>query len=443
MNDILDKAQAILEKHSLCDHCIGRQFALLGYGLEDQKRGETVKLFLTMKAHQQMLLGEKEGVRLLKIMATNGSTEMAVEILKKTKKRVGKRKECHLCEGKFKLLPELATNAVERLNSYEFRTFLVGVELPPEVEEREDEFKAEFGVKHGESMRNELSRELGKAISKATNKDADYKKPDILVVVNPFSRQVSIRSNPLYIAGRYRKTMRGIPQSEWICWVCGGKGCPRCNGTGRMYAESVEELIGKPVLERALGEDISLHAAGREDIDVRMLGRGRPFVIEVKKPKKRFLDLRDLSKAINTQALGKVKVSRLFLADKDLIRELKKAEATEKVYRTIVRFDRTISDDELEKLHTSLNNATIRQQTPRRVLHRRADRVREKHIYMAKIKRMAPDRAEIGIRCQGGLYIKELVTGDDGRTDPSVAKILQVGATPLKLDVLDVIIKGL
>ena len=29
-----------------------------------------------------------------------------------------------------------------------------------------------------------------------------------------------------------------------------------------------------------------LHAAGREDIDVRMLGQGRPFVIEFVNPKK-------------------------------------------------------------------------------------------------------------------------------------------------------------
>jgi tRNA pseudouridine synthase 10 len=29
-----------------------------------------------------------------------------------------------------------------------------------------------------------------------------------------------------------------------------------------------------------------LHAAGREDIDVRMLGTGRPFVFEIINPKK-------------------------------------------------------------------------------------------------------------------------------------------------------------
>jgi tRNA pseudouridine synthase 10 len=45
------------------------------------------------------------------------------------------------------------------------------------------------------------------------------------------------------------------------------------------------------------------------------------------------------------------------------------------------------------------------------------------------------------IHCQGGLYIKELITGDQGRTDPSVAKIIKSKATPLELDVQSVIMK--
>jgi tRNA pseudouridine synthase 10 len=44
------------------------------------------------------------------------------------------------------------------------------------------------------------------------------------------------------------------------------------------------------------------------------------------------------------------------------------------------------------------------------------------------------------IRCQGGLYVKELVTGDEGRTTPSVSEILKNKAKPIKLDVLNVII---
>jgi tRNA U54 and U55 pseudouridine synthase Pus10 len=35
--------------------------------------------------------------------------------------------------------------------------------------------------------------------------------------------------------------------------------------------------------------------------------------------------------------------------------------------------------------------------------------------------------------------VKELVTGDNGRTDPSVSKIIGVTAEPIELDVLNVL----
>jgi tRNA pseudouridine synthase 10 len=51
---------------------------------------------------------------------------------------------------------------------------------------------------------------------------------------------------------------------------------------------------------------------------------------------------------------------------------------------------------------------------------------------------LSPKKAQMKIRCQGGLYVKELVTGDEGRTIPSVSAILENKAKPLKLDVLKV-----
>ncbi len=440
--EILGKAQKMMEKHPLCNHCLGRQFALLGYRLDNQERGEALKLVLAMNGHQLALSRKKTGVSILKTLATNGSLDMATEILRKLKRRVGEKKECYLCEERFKHLNELVSNVLEKLKDYEYASFLVGIELPTEVEEKEDEFKAEFEVKHGESMRNEFSRDIGKRISKITQKPADYKKPNIVVLLNPFTEHITLNVNPMYIAGRYRKMARGIPQSKWICVRCRGKGCPRCDWTGKMYPESVEEIIANPTLEKTLGEKASFHAAGREDIDARMLGRGRPFVIEVKRPKRRFIDLQDLTQTINKQAMDKVKVLNLRFATKDTVRKLKKKEAAEKLYRAVVEFDRSISDEALEILEKALINAVVRQQTPIRVLHRRANRVREKHIYEAKIKRLAPNRVEMRVRCQGGLYIKELITGDEGRTDPNVARIVSAKAEPLELDVLNIVMRG-
>jgi tRNA pseudouridine synthase 10 len=439
--DLLKKAQEMLEAHSLCDHCLGRQFALLGYGLDDQQRGETLKLLLTMKNHQLALSGEKVGFSSLRILATNGSFEMATEILKKMRKRARKQRECYLCQGLFRSVDTLVENALEALKAYEYATFLVGIELPTAVEEREDEFKAHFDVAYGESMRNEFSRDIGKKVSTLTKKPAEYKKPDVVALIRPFTGEVIIQSNPLYVRGAYTKLVRDIPQSKWFCRSCRGEGCPKCNGTGKMYAESVEELIAGPLLEKTGGKDVALHAAGREDVDARMLGTGRPFIMEVKKPVKRFIDLKNVTTAINAQAHGKVEVLNLSFASKGDVKRLKKGEGSTKIYKVLVDFNRDVSDEELATVTKSLTKVSIRQQTPLRVLHRRADLVREKYIYEAYLKRLAPNRAEMKLRCQGGLYIKELVSGDEGRTIPSVASIINAEAKPLKLDVLKVIME--
>jgi len=439
--EILEKAHEMLEEHPLCDHCLGRQFALLGYGLDDQQRGETLKLLLTMKNHQLALSGKKAGFSNLRLLAANGSFDMAAEILKNMRKRARKKKECYLCQGLFKSVDTLVENALKVLENYEYSTFLVGIELPTTVEEREDEFKARFEVAYGESMRNEFSRDIGKKIVTATEKPAEYKKPDVVVLVRPFTGEVILQSNPLYVRGAYKKLVRGIPQSMWLCRSCGGRGCPKCDNTGKQYSESVEEIIAGPLLEKTEGESVSFHAAGREDVDARMLGTGRPFVMEIKKPRKRFLDLKSLTELVNKQANEKVEISSLRAATKDDVRRLKRGEGAQKMYKVFIDFDREVSDEELDTVAKTLTKASIRQQTPLRVLHRRADLIREKYIYEAHLKRLAPNRAEMKIRCQGGLYIKELVSGDEGRTIPSVAAILNVEAKPLELDVLKVIME--
>jgi len=439
--DIIEKAQKMLEKYPLCSHCLGRQYALLGHGLDNERRGENLKLLLAMKGHQLTLLKQKAGVALLKTVATNGSLDMAVEILKKMHKRVKGKRQCHLCEGKFDHLDKLSSSVVEKLKDYEYDTFLIGIELPTKVEEREDEFKAEFDVTHGESMKNEFSREIGKRVSENVGKMAEHKKPDIVIFVNPFSKQITLQPNPLFISGRYRKLVRGISQSRWICPQCRGNGCKNCNWTGKLLSESIEEIIAKPVLEKTLGETVSFHAAGREDVDALMLGRGRPFIAEVKRPKKRFIDLKKLAEIINREAKNKVKVSSLHFTNRSAVRRLKKTETSEKVYRVIVELDKNVSEEDLKTLEKTLTGAIIHQQTPSRVLHRRANRVREKYIYEAKTKKLSPNRIEMKIRCQGGLYIKELVTGDNGRTKPSIAEILSAKAEPKELDVVNIITK--
>ncbi len=441
--DILEKALTMISKHSLCDHCLGRQFALLGYSTENKDRGEALKLSLTLQASALNLLKNAEGIKRLRVLAVNGFSREAKETLHHLKKCIAKKaqsKKCFLCEDKLKFLDGLIQKTLQAIANYEYITFLMGIELPVPVEEREDEFKATFNVSYGESIKHEFGRLLGKGLAEQTGKSVEYKKPDIVVIINPFTEQVRLQVNPLFVVGRYRKLVRDIPQSKWFCSSCRGKGCEKCGGTGKMYPESVEELVSKPLLEASEGEKTAFHASGREDIDARMLGGGRPFVIEVSKPKKRFLDLKKLEAAINANAAGKVEVFSLRFTNKDVVRRLKKAESAQKDYRVLIEFENEVSEEDLRLLEERLSNVLVKQQTPLRVLHRRADLTREKYIYKVKVKKVSLKMAEMEIRCQGGLYVKELVSGDEGRTMPNVSELLGNRAKPLKLDVLNVIV---
>jgi tRNA pseudouridine synthase 10 len=225
--DVLQTGYRMLEKHALCDHCLGRQFALLGRGIENDARGKALKLSLTLQASSLSELGTREGIKRLKILASNGFSKEAVttlEQLNKSRSKSNDQNKCYLCDDKFQSIGKIVETALAELGRYEFSTFLVGIELPVSVEEREDEFRVECEVTHGESMRHEFGRLFGKAIAERTTKEADYLKPEVVIVINPFVDQIRIQINPLFVRGRYRKLVRDIPQSKWLCSECRGKG---------------------------------------------------------------------------------------------------------------------------------------------------------------------------------------------------------------------------
>ena len=95
--DILEKALSMLNKYPLCDHCLGRQFALLGYSIENNDRGKALKLGLTLQAGDLNASENAKGVKRLKILALNGFSREAQETLKHLKKRIPKKGSlaCH------------------------------------------------------------------------------------------------------------------------------------------------------------------------------------------------------------------------------------------------------------------------------------------------------------------------------------------------------------
>ena len=72
------------------------------------------------------------------------------------------------------------------------------------------------------------------------------------------------------------------------------------------------------------------------------------------------------------------------------------------------------------------------------MLHRRRNLLRRRKVLDMECTLLHNSLAECIIKTEGGLYVKELISGDEGRTSPSLSEILGVGATCIELDVLGV-----
>jgi tRNA pseudouridine synthase 10 len=395
-------AASILQEGPICAHCLGRQFAKRGTRLTNKQRGQAIRIVMAMLDDEPVNVQDWESAQ----------------------------DSCWVCGGLFARLYSWVDRCLERLSGYEFSTFLVGTKLSGRLAENEEILWAESKTTTAEPLKSELNRELGKRIELLTCKKVEFTKPDILVIVDLARDKIELHLTPLFLYGRYKKFVRGIPQTKWPCRECLGRGCPKCDSTGKTYPESVQELIGISVLESSLGEDVIFHGAGREDVDALMLGNGRPFVLEIKSPRKRQIDLKNLEHLINTSQ-RKVAVVDLAFVDRETVAKVKNARS-DKVYRLKVIYEHPIQTEKLRKALLQLQGE-VEQITPQRVVHRRAELKRYKRVYSAEL-----EGDDIIIRCEGGLYVKELISGDEQRTVPSLSALLGVNAKVEELDVLEV-----
>ncbi|WMW22501.1 tRNA pseudouridine(54/55) synthase Pus10 [Methanolobus mangrovi] len=426
---ILETAKKIINEGPICDHCMGRQFAKLSTGLTNVQRGQAIKLSLAMEG--DALFKEAADESLLEELAKSSN------YARKTLKIHGEDEKCWVCMGIFDELDQWADRAVESIGEREYSTFLVGTKVSGLIGENEEILWSECGITQAEQFKTEMNREVGKLIAARTGKEVEFERPDVVVTLDIAEESTSIQVKSLYIQGRYRKLVRGIPQTRWPCRSCGGRGCEQCDNTGKQYPESVDELISEEVIKATKGTDTKFHGAGREDIDALMLGTGRPFVVEALNPVIRSIDVWELENKINEFAGGKVEVEGLKIVEKSVVENIKSAKA-DKVYNLKVTFKEPVSTDNLADAIGSLVGVQIHQRTPQRVSHRRADLVRKRYVHNMQLIEKTDEYAIIEVHCDGGLYVKELTSGDEGRTVPSLTEKLGIQATVAELNVVKV-----
>jgi tRNA pseudouridine synthase 10 len=382
----------------LCRECYGRLFGRLGHGLTNPERAERLRAAIDAPAEAPPT-------------------------------------PCSLCQGVFDRLDLWVDRCLRAAEGFEWHRFTCGSRWDPEVLAKEETLWVEVRTEWGESARTAFNRELGKRVEARTGAAGGPDRPDVVLLADLPVGLVVPTILPLYFQGRYRKLDRTLPQTRWPCRHCRGRGCDRCAGTGKTYPTSVEEVVAAPFLRRSGAEGSRFHGMGREDIDARMLGRGRPFVLELLKPRVRTIDLAAALDELAREAAGRVEVLDLRPADGSDVVRVKQA-APEKSYRVGV-----VGSVPVGKVNEALDLAlgrAIAQRTPTRVAHRRSDRVRTRRVVAARVVEASEGRFTLDLRTEAGTYVKEFVEGDDGRTEPSLASLLGAPLTVEYLDVLEI-----
>lgn len=338
---------------------------------------------------------------------------------------------------------------------------------------------------------------------------------------------------PVFFQGRYCKHSREVSQSPWFL--------PNEESMNNLVEKrgeqirktqwSVEELVALP-FKSSLGPKgaVKFHAAGREDADVRMLGRGRPFClqfddlvalpgswmgaalsafgivrqgagvgkereqeggagappakrqrVEKVSESKQDINMNNVlhhedglvlvtgSGSLSGELSGSTAGESCIVSVQDFCRSSREfmaglqlsAEQHTKIYSCVVycdKVDKTKIGSFGGAPHPPIQ---VDQQTPIRVLHRRADLHRPKTVSRLQLK---PAKALSGsgkgagkgqggngngrffvcrLIASSGMYIKEFVHGDFGRTKPSLAELVGAGECDiLQLDVENVIEDG-
>ena len=259
---------------------------------------------------------------------------------------------------------------------------------------------------------------------------------------------------PAYVGGRYLKYARGTPQSPWF--ADGGE-----VGRGSVQT-SLDAVLLSPAFLHADGS--KLNSAGREDMDVRMLGNGRPFILEAHNPRRpRCFDeghdegfdegfdggASGSSAAARAAALslsrlgdGGVGVVGVHRSSREAYGKMHEGSAEkEKTYAAVMWASRRLGAEDFAHLNAT-KGLRVAQATPTRVLHRRAPATRMRVVHEMRAAPIEGDPSgrffTLEMRTQAGTYVKEFAHGDFGRTRPSVGELLGCEADILQLDVTDV-----
>jgi tRNA pseudouridine synthase 10 len=331
---------------------------------------------------------------------------------------------CYICNGLFSQLPKINRKVLNALKRIPFATFQIGITLDPQMLEREDELRAKYKIRGKPNIKRHLSSLIAQAVSADLMVRRSSKNPDIEVKVDLVKDEVQITRQPVLLYGRYTKVRRGIDQKAYTCEDCRGYGCIKCQNTGFKNGHSVEKALAK-ILRRVFHKgQFKFTWFGSEDAESLVLGKGRPFLVEVKNPLYRRLELHRLERARQDGVILRK------------IRLMRERIFTVPPHKILWRVAGDLTEGRKDLVFNRLRGLT----TPTSVVFVDKDKSFSRNIWRFRLSSTRGHRAWFSLTTDSGFNIRAFFHGKAGRISakPSAQEVLNQTVKLVTFDVMDV-----
>jgi tRNA pseudouridine synthase 10 len=326
---------------------------------------------------------------------------------------------CFICEGLTSQVDSFVRKAVRVTSKYEFRTFAVGLILPPGVQNREDELRSEYKIRGRETVKSQISGKITNAIARTMRKSVDRLHPDLTVLIDTGRETIDVGSKSLFAYCRYSKPS-GVAQRKRFCERCGGRGCEHCHDTGYERVPSVEECIENRLRRLLKAQRMKFTWLGTEDEESVVHPPGRPMLMEIKSPVKRNVPKRMVLRT----GRGAARVTGL---------RILKAKPTHVPpfffkTRTVIKPAGRILPEDLRRMVKGMNGVTVQ------YLNNKGKTVYKK---VRSVKaRYSGGTITADITLDGGLPVRRLISGES--VSPSFSELLRTPLNCQRFDILRV-----
>ena len=333
-------------------------------------------------------------------------------------------RSCFICRGLMNQLDyfdRLIKSEVD--NIYEFETFCIGISLPHDIFDREDQVRARHKLRGNESIKSQLQNELRESFQERSEKKLSFSEPDLsinLIISQLGEARIFAKSKSLTFAGRYIKKQRGLPQRQRVCNQCEGKPKDRkyhiqCSHLGR----SIEGIIAAELVRLTKGHFPKFSWVGSEDPSSLVSGKGRPFFVRLSDPKLRSLNPHIFMDTCEVEIILEAEPKNV---PKSPVRFITRA-------KVLVESSEKYETQRLEDL-SQLNSSHVRFQD--------RNRTTSKKIYSIESSRVTNKCFELELLVEGGFTIKKFVSGYDN-TVPNISEIIGARCETKVFDISEVI----